>query len=266
MNQGTGTVFTTWISNSALSCKVAVGLQSTQKITVTSGLQESQILGQVSEVFSYDVGQVSSATPTTLKTAGSAAYENYLGSCELGTAGGYYSSKFIAEYVCDMTLNLGACPGSRICPCLGVYEDHSTGYWRLCYRLNWNGTMALPFSMCDGVVEGELAPNGLLRCNLLSVHVGHVETYCRGCDFCQYVTNAMVIMGLNFGVHDATPRSRLHSTSDMSTKWFSDSSIELKAPAGDMSDGRNGISVDSDDADAVLMDDEEYGPRGCRYF
>jgi hypothetical protein len=247
-NRGTGTVYTAWISDSSLTCKAAVGTAATQKITVTSGLQDSQILGQLSEVFSYDSAQVSSASPTGLKTSGSASYENYLGSCKLGTAGGYYSSKFIAQYVCGLSLNLGACPRSSICPCLGVYEDVSTGYWRLCYRLNWNGTMALPLSMCDGVIEGELAPRGpalisgvatSLRCDLLSVHVGHVETYCKGCDFCQYVTNAMVVMGLNFGLHDSTPRSRIYSTSDMSTRWFSDSSIQLKAPEGKTVAARN---------------------------
>ena len=61
LNQGTGTVLTTWISNTALRCSAAVGLQASQKLTVTTGLLDSQLgLGQMSEVFSYDIGFVNS--------------------------------------------------------------------------------------------------------------------------------------------------------------------------------------------------------------
>ena len=178
MNQGTATVLTTWISNSALLCKSAIGLQASQKIAVTTGMLEAQIHGQITEVFSYDIGRVSGAVPTRLNAAGSAQYQTFLGSCE--PAGGAYSSKFIAEYICNQVLNLGMCPGSTSCPCLGVYEDSAGSFWRLCYRINWNGTMALPLSMCDGVLEGELAPNGILRCNLLSIHMGNVENFAVG--------------------------------------------------------------------------------------
>ena len=145
-NQGTGTVMTTWISNTAMRCRAAAGLQATHKMTITTGMLESQLQGQISEVFSYDNGYVSSVTPTGLDAGGSTSYHSYLGSCELGTAGmfpfcicilrrnygvvhrdgnlmtilicvlwnvgGYYSSKSIAKYICDQTLNLGLCPGS----------------------------------------------------------------------------------------------------------------------------------------------------------
>jgi len=86
-NQGTGTVMTTWISNTAMRCRAAAGLQATHKMTITTGMLESQLQGQISEVFSYDIGYVSSVTPTGLDAAGSASYQSYLGSCELGTAG-----------------------------------------------------------------------------------------------------------------------------------------------------------------------------------
>ena len=39
-------------------------------------------------------------------------------------------------------------------------------------------------------------------------------------------------MGLNFGLYDTTLNSRLHSSSYLATVWFSDTSLELKAPAG----------------------------------
>jgi hypothetical protein len=233
LNQGTGAVLTTWISNTALRCSAAVGLQASQKLTVTTGMLDSQLgLGQMSDVFSYDIGFVSGITPTGVKAAGSASYEDILGSCELGTAGGYYSSKFVAEIVCSQAKNLGLCPGSIVCPCLGFYQDFS-GYWRLCYRLNWNGTMALPLSMCDSVGKDEIAPlsNGL-RCNLLNVNVGNVENYCVGCSFCVRITNAMVLGGRNFGLQDSTLGSRLQGTSNLATLWFSDSGLQLKAPAG----------------------------------
>jgi hypothetical protein len=230
-NRGTATVLTTWISNTAVRCMAATGLQATQSIVITTGMLVSKLQGQISEVFTYDLGQVSGAQPRSMAGAGSSSYVTYLGSCELGTAGGFYSSKFIAEFICDQAMNLGVCATSS-CPCLGVYEDPASSLWRLCYRLNWNGTLALPLSMCDGVVEGQMAPNGVLTCSMIAVHVRHVESYCVGCEFCHYVTNAMLLMGLNFGLWDTTPKTRLGSSAYISTVWLSDSSLQLLAPPG----------------------------------
>lgn len=39
-------------------------------------------------------------------------------------------------------------------------------------------------------------------------------------------------MGLNFGLHDSTLKSCLQGSSNLATVWFSDSTLQLKVPAG----------------------------------